>query len=107
MSGDALDRAQEIARAYLAGVDEHRVAPAAGADELLSALGGPLPASGSDPAQVVEQLAAGATPGLVASAGTRYFGFVVGGAVEAAVGADWLTSAWDQMAGLYISSPAA
>ena len=69
MSGDALDRAHDLAREFLDGVDEARVWPAAGAAELLAALGGPLPEAGSDPADVVEQLAAAARPGLVANAG--------------------------------------
>ena len=68
---DALDRAHRLARAYLAGVDEHRVRPAAGAEELLAALGGPLPAGGSDPAEVVEQLDQLSGHPLVLQAGRR------------------------------------
>ena len=104
---DALERAHALAAAYLADVSTEPVASPVDSGQLRAALGGPLPEHGSDPADVIEQLAASAVPGLVASTGPRYFGFVVGGAVEASVAADWLVSAWDQLSGLYISSPAA
>src|SRR5439155_7836 len=56
---------------------------------------------------VVAALADAAEPGLVTTTGPRYFGFVTGGAVPAAVAAEWLTSVWDQPASLYVVSPAA
>ena len=60
-----------------------------------------------DATTVAEQLAEAVDPGLVASAGPRYFGFVVGGALPASAAADWLTAAWGQNAGLNALSPAA
>ncbi len=103
----ALDRAADIARAFIAGLPERHVAPTAPLDELRRRFGGPLADEGLDPAEVVDELAANVEGGLVASAGPRYFGFVIGGGLPAAVAADWLTSAWDQNAGLYVIGPAA
>jgi glutamate/tyrosine decarboxylase-like PLP-dependent enzyme len=73
---------------------------------LLARLGGPLPAGETDPLTVLASLQCDADPGIVAAPGPRYFGFVTGGALPVSVAADWLTSAWDQNAALYVMSPA-
>ena len=102
-----LDRTVTIARDYLAGLEDQHVGPVAPIDQLRSALDMPLPDSGVDAQTVIEDLAEGMAPGLVASAGPRYFGFVIGGSVPAALAADWLTSTWDQNAALSAAAPAA
>ena len=56
---------------------------------------------------MIDELAAAAEPGLVAEPGGRYFGFVIGGSVPGALAADWLATAWDQNAGLYVGGPSA
>ncbi len=76
-------------------------------EEVAAALGGPLPDGPTDPAAVVDQLVAAATPGLAALDSGRFFGFVIGGALPAARAADWLALAWDQNAGLATVTPAA
>ena len=103
----ALERAAGIAREFVAGLPDRPVPPTVPLDELRRRFAGPLPEAGRDPVDVVEELAANVEGGLVASAGPRYFGFVIGGGVPAALAADWLTSAWDQNAGLYVIGPAA
>ena len=103
----ALARAAELARDFVATLPDRPVHATASLEELRSRFGGPLPDEGEDPAAVVQALADNARDGLVASAGPRYFGFVIGGGLPAAIGADWLTTAWDQNAGLYVIGPAA
>jgi glutamate/tyrosine decarboxylase-like PLP-dependent enzyme len=103
----ALARAHELAVEWLRSLDERSVVPRGSLDEVRRDLGGPLPDEGEDPVAVVEALARGAENGLSASAGPRYFGFVIGGSLPAALAADWLTGAWDQNAAMYVMSPAA
>ena len=104
---DALDRALAIARGYIASRADRPVWPTATLEELRTALGGSLPATPIDPADVIDALARAAEPGLVTTTGPRYFGFVTGGALPATVAAEWLTAVWDQPASLYVMSPAA
>ena len=81
--------------------------PSISAAALEARLGGPVPEQGARADTVIEALAHAAEPGLVASPGRRFFGWIIGASHEAAVAADWLTSAWGQNAGLYAASPAA
>jgi glutamate/tyrosine decarboxylase-like PLP-dependent enzyme len=83
------------------------VAATANAATLRKQLDKPLAEKGLPPPQVIEELARDVQGGLLGSAGGRFFGWVMGGALPAAVGADWLTSAWQQNAGLYATAPAA
>lgn len=103
----ALGEAFEHAVSYLDGLPERPVRPAADLAQLRAALGGPLPDQPQGAREVVARLAAAAGPGVIASGSGRFFGFVVGGATPAALAADWLASAWDQNAGLYVLGPAA
>ena len=104
---ELLNRTAEIAAGFLASLDERPVWPPATVEELRGALDGPLPDGPTEPLEVIEALAAAADPGVVGMAGGRYFGFVIGGSLPAALAADWLTSAWDQNAGLAVGGPAA
>jgi glutamate/tyrosine decarboxylase-like PLP-dependent enzyme len=103
----AMRRASELAIEFVNGLDERHVGARSDSASLAAQLGGPLPDAGEDPVAVVEEMARVLDPGLVASAGPRYFGFVVGGALPASAAADWLTGAWSQNAVLHALSPAA
>ena len=106
MHKDVLSRAHEIAQRYLDTVADRHVGGTATRAALVEALGGPLPEKPADALAVIDAIVEHADPGIVASAGPRYFGFVTGGALPVAVAADWLGSAWDQNASLYVMSPA-
>jgi glutamate/tyrosine decarboxylase-like PLP-dependent enzyme len=106
-TGDLLARTALIAADWLRTLDQRPVAERATVDELRRRLGGQLPDGPVDPLTVVEDLARAAEPGLLAIPSGRYFGFVIGGGLPAAVAADWLTSVWDQCPGFYACGPAA
>ena len=104
---DLLRRTAELAANHLDSLDSRPVYPRASVGELRAALDGPLPEDPSDPMLVIEQLAADVDPGVVASQSGRYFGFVVGASLPAALAADWLVSTWDQNLGLVALGPSA
>ena len=104
---ELLDLTAAIAADYLESLDARPVFPDVTPEELREALGGPLPESGTDARAVVTELASAADRGVVAMGSGRDFGFVIGGALPAALAADWLASAWDQNAGLYVGGPSA
>src|SRR3712207_6607491 len=102
-----LDETASYATEFLDGLAERRVAPTATAEELRKQLGGPLPDKPHESRQVIADLIKGAEPGIMATPSGRFFGFVIGGSLSAALAADWLASTWDQNAGLYAAAPAA
>jgi glutamate/tyrosine decarboxylase-like PLP-dependent enzyme len=91
-----LQRAAAVAADYRASLPDRPVQAPADPDAVLAAFSGPLPRKGTPPPQVVDELVAAAEGGLMSSAGPRYFGFVVGGALPAATAADMLAVGWDQ-----------
>ena len=102
-----LERVLEEATGFLEDLPDRRVAARTDVDGVANALRRPLPEEGAEPLEVVEELIAGAEPGVVAMPSGRFFGWVIGGVLPATLAADWLTSTWDQNAGLLASSPAA
>jgi glutamate/tyrosine decarboxylase-like PLP-dependent enzyme len=102
-----LHRTADLAADFLESLETRRVFPDTTVDELRAGLATPLPREPSPDEVVLEELAAAAERGVVAHPSGRYFGFVIGGALPAALTADWLTSAWDQNAGLYAGGPSA
>ena len=103
----ALARAFEHALSYLDGLSSRPVAPTADLASVRTRLNRPLAHEGVPAEQVIEDLARDVGGALVGCAGGRFFAWVIGGALPSALAADWLTSAWDQNAGIYASGPAA
>jgi glutamate/tyrosine decarboxylase-like PLP-dependent enzyme len=102
---ELLQRAADHAITYLDTIADRHVGAIATGDQLRQQLAVPLPDAGHADEIVIDALAMAGTLGTVATQGRRYFGFVVGGSVPAATAADWLVSAWDQNAGVYVLSP--
>ncbi len=102
----ALDRAHAHTLEWLDSVGTRPVGPRVSADDLLAEFSVPLQDGPLDAAAVVDELARIAEPGLMAMPSGRFFGWVIGGTLPAAMGADWLVSAWDQNAGMRGATPA-
>ena len=103
----ALARAYELSVAYLRTLDSRHVGPTTDARGVRERLRSELTDEGEDAEAVVADMAAALDPGIVASTGPRYYGFVIGGALPAASAADVLTTAWNQNGALHALSPAA
>lgn len=102
-----LSLAQQHAFAFLNNLDDAPVGATVDVQTLRHQLNKPLADSGLPPEQVITELVRDVSGGLIGSAGGRFFGWVIGGAVHAALAADWLTATWDQNGALYATSPAA
>jgi glutamate/tyrosine decarboxylase-like PLP-dependent enzyme len=102
----ALQRAVAHALAHLENLDKLPVCASALFDELRTRLDRPLMEEGVDAVTVIDELVRDAATGILGSAGGRFFGWVIGGSVPAALAADWLVSAWDQNAAIHACGPA-
>jgi glutamate/tyrosine decarboxylase-like PLP-dependent enzyme len=102
---DLFDDAARRARRYLASLDSRRVAPTDEAVAALARFDVPFPERASSAAEVLAELDEFGSPATMATAGGRFFGFVIGGSLPVTVAASWLASAWDQNAGLVVTSP--
>jgi aromatic-L-amino-acid decarboxylase len=91
---------------YLESIDGRAIGATVDLARLRARFDRPLPAAGVDPVQVIDELVRDAEGGIVGSTGGRFFGWVIGGSLPAALAADWLTSAWDQNAAIYACGPA-
>jgi glutamate/tyrosine decarboxylase-like PLP-dependent enzyme len=104
---DVLSDAAGRASRYLSELPARRVSPAPEALDGLRRFAQPLQDEPLDPAQVLEELDTIGSPATVTTAGGRFFGFVIGGSLPAALGANVLAAAWDQNAGIVAASPVA
>ncbi|HEX3123331.1 MAG TPA: pyridoxal-dependent decarboxylase [Rhodanobacteraceae bacterium] len=103
---DLLHDVATRADAYLKGLQQRKVAPDPAAVAALDALDGALPDAPSEPRDVIELLDRYGSPATMAMGGARFFGFVIGGALPAAMAANWLATAWDQNSAMHNVTPA-
>jgi glutamate/tyrosine decarboxylase-like PLP-dependent enzyme len=104
---ELLQAAAARAGRYLETLADRSVVPSPEAIEHLTRLDEPLPDKPTDPEQILARLDEIGSPATVASAGGRYFGFVTGSSLPAALAANWLAGAWDQNSALAVMSPIA
>ena len=107
MGREELDDVVAYANSFIDALPNRPVGWSASVEDLRASMGGPLPQGPSSPADVIRDLIKAADAGIVGTASPRYFGFVIGGRTPSSLAADWLTSVWDQNAGLYVGGPAA
>jgi glutamate/tyrosine decarboxylase-like PLP-dependent enzyme len=105
MHDELLRSAADRAARYLSDIQTRRVSPSSEAVRNLDALLEPLPDGPSDPAEVLRSLDEIGSPATMGIAGPRFFGFVIGGSLPAALAANWLATTWDQNAGLFAATP--
>ncbi len=103
---ELLESTAQRAIRYLEGLDARGVAPAGEAVAGLERFYGPLPDGPTDPESVLRLLDEVGSPATIATAGRRFFGFVIGGSLPVALAANWLAGAWDQNSALYHVTPA-
>ncbi|MCP5381700.1 MAG: aspartate aminotransferase family protein [Kordiimonadaceae bacterium] len=101
------DYVVSAAREFEEKLDSRRVTPDADALKSLERFNEPLSQAGEAATSVIKMLNEVGEPGVVSSRGGRYYGFVTGGALPAAVAANWLAASWDQNAGPLVMSPTA
>jgi glutamate/tyrosine decarboxylase-like PLP-dependent enzyme len=102
-----MDNAARHAIAYRRRIATAETTPTAAYGDMIAAFAGPTPETPGDAELIIEELVARATPGIRASTGPRFFGWVIGASHPTGVAADWLTAAWGQNAGNLIAAPAA
>ncbi|HYI33095.1 MAG TPA: pyridoxal-dependent decarboxylase [Glaciibacter sp.] len=103
---EALERAKAHALDWLSSLPTRSVGPRVDADGLRAGFAAPLPEQPTDPAAVIDELVALAEPGLMSMPSGRFFGWVIGGTLPAALAADWMVSSWDQNSGMRYATPA-
>ncbi|MHA6667682.1 pyridoxal phosphate-dependent decarboxylase family protein [Homoserinimonas sp. A447] len=101
----ALNQAHHHAEQWLTSMPSREVRPQLTADQLATQFDEPFHEDGADPVDVVDELVRRVEPGLMAMPSGRFFGWVIGGTLPAALGADWLVSAWDQNTALRFATP--